>query len=83
MCIGRALALAEFKVSGVYQGLHCTSNLRTDLDRGLDSHSQLLLPPAPDQPDIDFYHLGSNTVKPKVRGKESEGVKLPLCIRRV
>ncbi|VDC04240.1 unnamed protein product [Peniophora sp. CBMAI 1063] len=33
--------------------------------------------------DIDFYHLGGNTVKPKVRGKESEGVRLPLLIRRL
>ncbi|TFY80391.1 hypothetical protein EWM64_g3618 [Hericium alpestre] len=31
---------------------------------------------------IDFYHLGGNTVKPKVRGREAEGIQLPLCIRR-
>ncbi|KAI0088306.1 cytochrome P450 [Irpex rosettiformis] len=39
--------------------------------------------PSEDEPDIDFYHLGSNAVKPKVRGKEKEGVKLPLRIQRV
>lgn len=39
--------------------------------------------PAPGLEDIDFYHLGGNTVKPKVRGKEKEGVQLPLCVKRV
>jgi hypothetical protein len=28
----------------------------------------------------DFYHLGGNTVKPKVRGRESEGVQLLLKV---
>jgi hypothetical protein len=32
---------------------------------------------------LDFYHLAGNTIKPKIRGRESEGVKLPIQIRRV
>ena len=39
--------------------------------------------PAAGFEQIDFYHLGGNTVKPKVRGKEKEGVQLPLCVKRV
>lgn len=31
---------------------------------------------------IDFYHIGGNTVKPTVRGKEAEGVQLPLRISK-
>ncbi|TFK53023.1 cytochrome P450 [Heliocybe sulcata] len=30
---------------------------------------------------LDFYHLGGNTVKPKIRGREEEGVQLPLRVR--
>ncbi|KAI0345465.1 cytochrome P450 [Trametopsis cervina] len=62
MCIGRAFALAEFKI------------VASVLIRHFSFH------PAD---EIDFYHLGGNTVKPKVRGREEEGVKLPLTIRRV
>ncbi|KAH8110285.1 cytochrome P450 [Phellopilus nigrolimitatus] len=29
---------------------------------------------------LDFYHLGGNTVKPKIRGSEEEGVQLPLRV---
>ncbi|EIN08588.1 cytochrome P450 [Punctularia strigosozonata HHB-11173 SS5] len=32
---------------------------------------------------LDFYHLGGNTVKPKIRGRESEGVQLPLKVHRL
>ncbi|KZV72230.1 cytochrome P450 [Peniophora sp. CONT] len=38
--------------------------------------------PSETEPDIDFYHLGGNTVKPKIRGSEGEGVQLPLRVRR-
>ncbi|KAI0029798.1 cytochrome P450 [Vararia minispora EC-137] len=38
--------------------------------------------PSDDHFDIDFYHLRGNTVKPKVRGHENEGVQMPLRIRR-
>ncbi|KAA1477772.1 cytochrome P450 [Dentipellis sp. KUC8613] len=37
----------------------------------------------PDGSEIDFYHLGGNTVKPKVRGREAEGVQLPLLVKRL
>jgi hypothetical protein len=30
--------------------------------------------------EFDFYHLGGNTVKPKIRGREDEGVQLPLKV---
>jgi hypothetical protein len=30
--------------------------------------------------DLDFYHLGGNTVKPKARHHENEGVQLPLKV---
>jgi hypothetical protein len=36
-----------------------------------------------DAVEIDFYHLAGNTIKSKVRGREHEGVQLPLRIRRV
>lgn len=39
--------------------------------------------PPKDAIPVDFYHLGGNTVKPKLRGRESEGVQLPLIIRRI
>ncbi|GJJ08426.1 hypothetical protein Clacol_002642 [Clathrus columnatus] len=29
---------------------------------------------------FDFYHLGGNTIKPKIRGRESEGVQLLLKV---
>ncbi|KAI0310795.1 cytochrome P450 [Amylostereum chailletii] len=64
-CIGRAFALAEFKI------------VASVLVRRFSFH------PAEDQFHVDFYHLGGNTVKPKVRGREQEGVRLPLCVRRV
>ncbi|KZT28248.1 cytochrome P450 [Neolentinus lepideus HHB14362 ss-1] len=32
---------------------------------------------------LDFYHLGGNTVKPKIQGQEGEGVQLPLRVRRL
>ncbi|KAH8822864.1 cytochrome P450 [Flagelloscypha sp. PMI_526] len=32
---------------------------------------------------LDFYHLGGNTIKPNVRGRESEGVQLPLKLTPV
>ena len=30
---------------------------------------------------LDFYHLGGNTVKPLIRGREAEGVQLPVKVR--
>jgi len=30
---------------------------------------------------LDFYHLGGNTIKPLIRGREKEGVHLPLKVR--
>ncbi|KDR69692.1 hypothetical protein GALMADRAFT_255863 [Galerina marginata CBS 339.88] len=30
---------------------------------------------------LDFYHLGGNTVKPVIRGREAEGVQLPVQVR--
>jgi NADPH-dependent 7-cyano-7-deazaguanine reductase QueF len=30
---------------------------------------------------LDFYHLGGNTVKPLIRGREAEGVQLPIGVR--
>ncbi|KAI0337143.1 cytochrome P450 [Trametopsis cervina] len=32
---------------------------------------------------LDFYHLGGNTVKPKIRGREHEGVQMPLRVTKV
>ncbi|TFY80393.1 hypothetical protein EWM64_g3616 [Hericium alpestre] len=32
---------------------------------------------------LDFYHMGVDTVKSKVRGRESEGMQLPLRVKRV
>ncbi|KAF8970724.1 cytochrome P450 [Flammula alnicola] len=29
---------------------------------------------------LDFYHLGGNTIKPLIRGREAEGVKLPVRV---
>ncbi|PCH41962.1 cytochrome P450 [Wolfiporia cocos MD-104 SS10] len=37
---------------------------------------------APDRQLYDFYRTGGNTVKPKVRGREHEGVQLSLCISK-
>ncbi|KAI0083055.1 cytochrome P450 [Irpex rosettiformis] len=65
MCVGRAFALAEFKIVATVLIRRFQFSLYED------------------ESDIDFYHLGGNTVKPKVRGKESEGVRLPLRIQRV
>jgi hypothetical protein len=44
--------------------------------------SAFIFEPA-DGVELDFYHLGGNTVRPKVRGREHEGVRLPLKIRAV
>lgn len=32
---------------------------------------------------FDWYHLGGNTVKPKIRGREAAGVQLPLRVREI
>jgi hypothetical protein len=29
---------------------------------------------------VNFYHLGGNTIKPKVHGREDQGVQLPLKV---
>ncbi|KAI0319617.1 cytochrome P450 [Amylostereum chailletii] len=64
VCIGRAFALAEFKIVTSVLVRHFSFHL------------------AEGQQDVDFYHLGGNTVKPKVRGKERQGVMLPIRVRR-
>lgn len=30
---------------------------------------------------LDFYHLGGNTVKPMIRGREKEGVQMPVRVK--
>ncbi|KAG7442327.1 cytochrome P450 [Guyanagaster necrorhizus] len=30
--------------------------------------------------DLDFYHVGGNTIKPMVRGREQDGAQLPLRV---
>lgn len=32
---------------------------------------------------LDFYHLQGNTIKPMIRGRETEGVQLPVGVRMI
>ncbi|KAI0051996.1 cytochrome P450 [Auriscalpium vulgare] len=85
-CIGRHFALAELKASdfnGSTQLCSCANAFRAMqiVLSTLVRHFTFTLDP---EVQIDFYHMaGGNTVKPKVRGKESEGVQLPLRVGRV
>ncbi|KAJ3846583.1 cytochrome P450 [Lentinula lateritia] len=63
VCLGRAFALAEFKI--------VVSIMVRKFNFELDGS------------EIDFYHLGGNTIKPMVRGRETEGVQLPLKVKHV
>ena len=81
-----AAALAELKVRPFLRPSY-TKNSHTPVFALQIVISTLLrrfrFEPAKGQESIDFYHLGGNTVKPKVRGKEGDGVKLPLRVSRV
>jgi hypothetical protein len=72
------LALAESKVFFRHRLTSIAVNIRTKI------FIATLVPAFKIEPaegiDLDFYHLGGNTVKPKVRHQEGKGVQLPLKI---
>ena len=39
--------------------------------------------PAGDGVQLEFYHMGGNTVKSVVRGRKDEGVQMPLRVSMV
>ena len=39
--------------------------------------------PAGDGVELEFYHMGGNTVKSVVRGRKDEGVQMPLHVMPV
>ncbi|KAL0577419.1 hypothetical protein V5O48_004585, partial [Marasmius crinis-equi] len=47
---------------------HLVRNLAFELDESVE---------------LDFYHVGGNTIKPMVRGREGEGAQMPLIVSLV